>query len=78
MARSLDAMIADGVRKLTNKASTMKASYDLAKTRMKGNYASQPFGPQTKAKYNGGVDNAVYHAPDPTKWGTNWRAGVSQ
>ena len=78
MVRTLEEMAAKGQRKLAAKGATMKASYDAAKGRAKANYARMPFGPRIKAAYAAGIDAGVYHAPDPVKWATNWKAKMSE
>jgi len=67
-----------GVSKFKNKLPTMKANYDASKARMKTNYGNLPFGPNTKAAYNRGIDAAVYRAPDGDKWLRNWTAAMSR
>jgi len=71
---TIDEMVAKGESKLRAKAGTMASSYTAAKSRMKSGYGATPFGATRKSAYNAGVDAGVYHAPDPTKWGSNWRA----
>jgi len=78
MVRSLEEMAAKGVRKLTAKVATMPGSWAAAKPRMKANYARMPFGPRIKAAYAAGIDAGVYHAPDPVKWATNWKAKMQE
>lgn len=78
MARSLSEMAAKGARKLTAKASVMASNYDAAKPRAKANYAALPFGPNTKAAYNAGIDAGRYRVPDVAKWQKNWVAAVSR
>ena len=76
--RSLQEMASEGARKLQNASSTMAASYDAAKGRMVSNYNATPFGPNTKAKYANGIQNARFRVPDVNKWQTNWIEGVSR
>lgn len=75
---SISEMAAKGARKLTAKASVMASNYNASKGRMKANYAALPFGPNTKAAYNAGIDAARYRTPDVAKWQKNWVAGVSR
>ena len=78
MPATLDEMVSKGTRKLTDKAPTMKTNYDGAKSDMKTSYGELPFGPITKSAYNTGIDGADYRAPDPTRWGRNWRRKISR
>lgn len=78
MARSIPEMASKGTAKLTAKAASMAASYGAAKSRMKAAYAAVGFGPTRTGNYNAGVDAGVYHAPDPTKWSTNWQAKMRE
>ncbi len=75
---SVSDMANRGASKLTAKTPTMKANYDQAKSRMKTNYGALPFGPNTKAAYNRGIDTATYRTPDVDKWKRNWLAAVSR
>jgi len=75
---SIAEMASKGERKLTAKAATMSTSYNAAKSRMKSAYAGAGFGPTRTSAYNTGVDAAVYHAPSPTKWSTNWQAKMRE
>lgn len=75
---SIADMASRGAAKLTSKTPTMKANYDAAKARMKTNYGALPFGPNTKAAYNRGIDAATYRTPDVSKWQRNWQAAVSR
>lgn len=75
---SIQEMAAKGERKLTAKAGTMASSYNAAKSRMKTAFAGVGFGPTRVSAYNTGVDAAVYHAPSPTKWSTNWQAKMRE
>ena len=78
MPATLDEMVSKGTGKLTRKAPSMKTNYDAAKTDMKTSYGELPFGPNVKSDYNKGIDGATYRAPDPTKWGRNWRRKISR
>ncbi|RLC92152.1 MAG: hypothetical protein DRI39_08775 [Chloroflexi bacterium] len=78
MALTLDQMVAKGKSKLSAKASVMKSNYDAAKSDMKTSYSELPFGPNTTAAYNAGIDAAVYRTPDVEKWARNWRRKVSR
>jgi len=78
MVRSLEEMAAKGMRKLSAKVAIMPGSWAAAKPRMKSNYARLPFGPRVKAAYSAGIDAGVYHAPDPVKWATNWKAKMQE
>ena len=75
---SIDEMANKGAAKLTRKASTMAASYDASKARAKSNFANVGFGPNRTAAYGAGIDAAVYRAPDPNKWKTNWLAKMRE
>ncbi len=75
---SIAEMASKGERKLTAKAAQMSSSYNAAKTRMKAGYAGAGFGPTRTSAYNTGVDAGVYHAPNPTKWSTNWQAKMRE
>lgn len=75
--KTLDQMAAQGQAKLQRKAAAMAAAYNGAKNRMKEHFGLTPFSGTMKTNYNAGVDDAVYHAPDPTKWRDNWIAKVS-
>ncbi len=77
-APTLQEMVSKGQAKLQRKAGAMKTNFDGAKPRAKTNYGAMPFGPQTKAAFNAGIDAAAYRAPDPAKWATNFQAGVSK
>lgn len=78
MAKSIDEMASQGSGKLSRKAGSMASSYNAAKSRMKTHYGATPFGLTRKSNYNTGVDAATYHAPDPGKWATNWKAKISE
>lgn len=75
---TLSEMASKGKRKLTAKAPTMSSNWAAAKERMKSNYSALPFGPNTKAAYNAGVDAGVHRVPDVNKWERNWVAAVSR
>lgn len=75
---SIAEMTAKGEAKLRRKAATMATSYNASKTRAKGNYAAAGFGPTRTGNYNAGIDDAVYIAPDPGKWGRNWAAKMAE
>ena len=74
---TLAEMVEKGVKKLRRKAPTMKANYDAAKSRAKDHYDDLPFNSRIKDAYKKGIDDATYIAPDPDKWGDNWKAKVS-
>lgn len=78
MARSIPEMTSKGQRKLQAAAATMSSNWNAAKSRMKTSYGEMPFGPNTKARYNSGVDAATHRAPDVAKWARNWEAAVSR
>jgi len=71
-------MASKGQAKLSAKASSMASSWNAAKGRMTSGYAATPFGPTRKSNYSAGINAAVYHAPDPGKWATNWRAKMAE
>jgi hypothetical protein len=75
---SLAEMASKGARKLTAKTPTMSANYESAKGRMKTNFGAMPFGPNTKAAYNAGVDAGHYRTPDVGKWQRNWEAAMQR
>jgi len=75
---SLDQMADKGQRKFAVKAPTMEANYNASKARAKANFGALPFGPNTKAAFNRGIDAAKYRTPDPNKWKANWLAAVSR
>jgi hypothetical protein len=77
MARTLEEMVAKGRRKLTAKAAIMSSNWAAVKTHMKEAYGALPFGPNTKAAYNAGIDAAT-HRVDVEKWARNWVRGVSR
>lgn len=74
--KTLEQMVAQGQAKLQRKQATMATAYNAAKERAITNYGATPFNATMKANYGSGVRDAVYIAPDPTKWATNWRAKV--
>ena len=76
-ALTLDQMAAEGKRKMDLKASSMTASWNAAKSRMKSGFADQPFGPTRKANFNTAVDNAT-HRVDNDKWLKNWLAKMRE
>lgn len=78
MAKSLEEMASKGKKKMDNKSSSMKTNYDAAKHMMKRRYGELPFGPQTTANYNKGVDDADYTAPDTDLWKEKWMAAMSR
>ncbi len=78
MAKSIAEMAAKGAAKLQNKSSTMANSWNAAKGRMVSNFNALPFGPNMKAKFASGVQNATYHTPDVAKWQANWSAKVQE
>lgn len=43
-----------------------------------GEFAGGPVGPQTRAAYRAGIENATYRAGDPDKWARNTRQGISR
>ena len=75
---TLDQMASKGQAKLSAKAASMAASWNAAKGRMTSGYAATPFGPTRKSNYSAGINAATYHAPDPAKWSTNWRAKMAE
>lgn len=75
---TLEEMASKGEQKLRNKASSMAASWNAAKSRMSSNYTAVGFGPTKNSNYQAGITNATYHAPDPTKWRTNWLAKMRE
>ena len=75
--KSLEEMAAQGKSKLDRRVTSMASNYNAAKGRAKEHYALTPFSARIKEEYNKGVDAAVYHAPDTTKWSTNWKAKMS-
>ena len=77
MAATLAQMVEKGVKKLRRKGDTMKANYDATKSRMKDHYDDLPFNSRIKEAYKDGVDDATFRAPDPEKWGDNWKAKMS-
>jgi phage-related tail protein len=77
MPLTLEEMATKGYNKLTRKAATMSANWEAAKSHMKDAYGALPFGPNTKAAYNAGID-AGKHRTDPDKWKRNWIRGVSR
>lgn len=78
MALSIDEMVAKGQKKLAAKAGIMKENYEASRPKMKTSYAALPFGPLTKRAYDTGIDAGTYRAPDPAKWGRNFKFGVSK
>ena len=78
MPATLDEMVAKGERKFRAKEPVMSANYDAAKPDMKASYGELPFGPNTKAAYNAGVDAGKWRMPDIAKWARNWRRKVSR
>ncbi|MDP3062445.1 MAG: hypothetical protein Q8O40_04410 [Chloroflexota bacterium] len=77
MARSLSEMVTQGKGKLERKASSMTASWNAAKSRMKAHYGEQPFGQTRKANFNREVDAAT-HRSDPNKWAENYAAKMAE
>lgn len=75
---ALEDMATKGEGKLSRKASSMAASYNAAKSRMKAHFATVGFGPTRTGNYNREVDAAVYKAPSPTKWRENWIAKMRE
>lgn len=75
---TIPGMVAKGKAKLVAKQTSMATNYNQSRERAKGNYGRLPFGPQTKAAYNRGLDTGVYRAPDPEKWATNFAAGAER
>lgn len=75
---TLAEMASKGARKLQAKAAVMGSNYEGAKSRAKTNYGAMPFGPNTKAAYNAGIDAGRYRIPDVAKWQRNWEASVSR
>ncbi len=78
MAASLDEMVAKGERHFRAKEPIMGANYDAAKPDMKTSYGGLPFGPNTKAAYNAGVDAGKWRMPDIAKWARNWRRKIAR
>ncbi|MFW6172613.1 MAG: hypothetical protein ACOC5T_02610 [Elusimicrobiota bacterium] len=78
MALSLGAMAEKGRRKLSAKGEIMKSNWNAMKSIMKNHYSALPFGPNTTAAYNAGIDAAEYRTPDANKWAENWQAKVSK
>lgn len=76
MGATLEEMAAKGERKFKAKAPVMGANYDAAKGDMKTSYGDLPFGPNTKAAYNAGVDAGKWRMPDVAKWARNWMRKV--
>jgi len=72
MPATLEEMVAKGERKFRAKEPVMSANYDAAKPDMKTSFGALPFGPNTKAAYNAGVDAGRWRMPDVAKWGRNW------
>ena len=77
-ARTISGMVEKGKKALRRKIPEMKSNYDKAKPQMKDRYGDLPFGPNTKASYNKGVDDAEFRTPDPDLWGKNFQEGVSR
>lgn len=75
---SMEEMASKGSAKLTRKAASMATSYNAAKARMISNFAAVGFGPTRQANYSAGVNAAIWHAPSPTKWSTNWLAKMRE
>jgi len=76
MVKSLEEMAVKGKGKMDDKVPSMKKNYDEAKPEMKRRYGELPFGPQTTANYNKGVDRAEYIAPDTDLWKEKWMAAM--
>jgi len=72
MPLTLEEMVEKGQRKFRTKAPVMGANYDAAKPDMKTTYGELPFGPNTKAAYNAGIDAGKWRMPDVAKWARNW------
>jgi hypothetical protein len=77
MPLTLEEMAAKGYAKLSRKSAIMSSNWEAAKPHMKEAYGRLPFGPNTKAAYNAGID-AGKHRVDIDKWRTNWIRGVSK
>jgi len=75
---SLAEMASKGQTKLSAKSASMASSWNAAKGRMSAGYAATPFGPTRKSNYSAGLNAAVYHSPDPSKWARNWTAKMSE
>ena len=71
--RTLDEMVTTGKDNMSDKAASMKESYDAMKPTMKTGYAGTPFGDKKKAHYNKRIDTAV-HRVDVDKWARKWKA----
>lgn len=74
---TLEEMASRGYTKMSAKASQMKTSWEGAKSRMKANYAAQPFGPTRTSNYSAGIDRGVYRV-DADKWKKNWLAKMAE
>jgi len=70
-------MVSAGKAKMNRKAGSMTTNWNASKGRMKEGYGLTPFGPNTKANYNSGVD-AGTHRVDVEKWARNFEKGASR
>lgn len=77
MAQTIEEMAAKGVRKLRQKAASITASWEAAKSRMIAGYDATPFGPTRKRNYREMVQ-AASHRVDPDKWERNWPAKMRE
>lgn len=78
MAKTIEQMVAKGRAKLSVKAATIASNWAAAKSTMQSEYSLLPFGPQTKAAYNAGVQAASHPGFDIEKWARKFAAGVSR
>ena len=78
MPRSLEEMAAKGARKMQAKSGIMASNWNASKGRCISNYATLPFGSNTKAAHAAGVNAGQYRTPDVAKWTANWKAAVSR